>query len=53
MGEFAGMRGQRNYFLQDRRGNVIENKGAVWKKPSGSGNVYENKGDSRLKRECC
>jgi hypothetical protein len=40
-------------FLQDRRGNVIENKGALWKKPSRSGNVYENKGDSRLRRECC
>jgi hypothetical protein len=31
-------------FLQDRRGNVVENKGALWKKPSRSGNVYENKG---------
>jgi hypothetical protein len=26
-------------------GNVIENKGPLWKTWGGSGNVYENKGD--------
>jgi hypothetical protein len=40
-------------FLQEQRGNVIENKGELWKKPEQGGNVYENKGDPRLKRECC
>jgi hypothetical protein len=34
MGDFAGMLEQRNSFLQDRRGNVVENKGALWKKPA-------------------
>jgi len=30
--------------LHERRGNVVENKGALWKKPERSGDVYENKG---------
>jgi hypothetical protein len=31
-------------FLNERRRNVIENKGPLWKTPAASGNVYENKG---------
>jgi hypothetical protein len=30
--------------LNERRGNVYENKGLVWKTRERSGNVYENKG---------
>jgi hypothetical protein len=33
----------------ERRGNVIENKGPLWKKWGGSGNVIENKGSYALK----
>jgi hypothetical protein len=32
--------------LTELRGNIIENKGPLWKTWGGSGNVYENKGDS-------
>jgi hypothetical protein len=49
MGEFADVLEQRNSFLHEQSGYVIENKGAMWKKRSGSGNVYENKGDSGQK----
>jgi hypothetical protein len=31
--------------MLDRGGNVVENKGALWKTWGRSGNVYENKGD--------
>jgi hypothetical protein len=31
--------------LTERRGNVHENKGQVWKTRERSGNVYENKGN--------
>jgi hypothetical protein len=30
--------------MTERRGNVIENKGSVWKRWQGSWNVIENKG---------
>jgi hypothetical protein len=30
--------------LNERRRNVVENKGSLWKTRAGSGNVYENKG---------
>jgi hypothetical protein len=33
MGEFAGMLEQGNSFLLEQSGNVVENKGALWKKP--------------------
>jgi len=45
MGKFAGLLEQRNSFLHEPSGYVIENKGAVWKKPPGSGNAYGNRGD--------
>jgi hypothetical protein len=44
--------GGRILFFTDRRGNVIENKGRVWKALGLSGNVYENKGDASIRREC-
>jgi len=37
-------RKERILFLRERRGYVYENKGPLWKKWAGSGNVYENKG---------
>ena len=40
-------------FLTERSGNVIENKGRLWKTLERSWNVYENKGDTSRKRECC
>jgi len=43
---------RRILFLEDRSGDVIENKGPLWKKWGRSGNVFENKGDSVSKREC-
>jgi hypothetical protein len=30
--------------MTERRGNVIENKGPLWKTGGRSGNVHENKG---------
>jgi hypothetical protein len=30
--------------MDERRTNVIENKGQLWKTPGKSGNVVENKG---------
>jgi hypothetical protein len=39
--------------MQERRGNVYENKGSVFHSPRQSGNVVDYKGDSRLKRESC
>jgi hypothetical protein len=30
-----------------------ENKGRLWKTLRRSGNVYENKGDISIRRECC
>jgi hypothetical protein len=35
---------EKNSFLAERRGNVIENKGPLWKIWGRSWNVYENKG---------
>jgi hypothetical protein len=35
--------------VKERRGNVYENKGSLWKKWGRSGNVVENKGTYRLK----
>ena len=40
------------FFLTEQRGNVIENKGPLWKTLGRSGNVYENKGDALRRREC-
>ena len=54
----AGIRGQqrrrpgKGIFLNERSGNVYENKGPLWKTPDRSGNVFENKGVSCLIREC-
>ena len=37
--------GERNFLeLKERTGNVIENKGALWKTRRRSGNIIENKG---------
>ena len=44
---------ERNYFLHDRCGNVLENKGPVWTKRGTSGNIADYKGDRRRKQECC
>jgi hypothetical protein len=35
--------------VHERYGNVIENKGRLWKTPQESGNVTENKGGYALK----
>jgi hypothetical protein len=35
--------------LKDQRGNVVENKGPLWKTRRQSGNVMENKGSYVLK----
>jgi hypothetical protein len=40
-------RGKKNSFLNERTGNVIENKGPLWKTRERSGNVVENKGAPR------
>jgi hypothetical protein len=37
--------------MQERGENVYENKGSVFHSLDQSGNVLDNKGDSRLKRE--
>jgi hypothetical protein len=39
---------QEFFFLRERRGNVYENKGPLWRKWKRSGNVIENKGTYRL-----
>jgi len=39
-----GSNSKRILFLNDRRGNVIENKGPLWKTRRQSLNIYENKG---------
>jgi hypothetical protein len=44
--------GGRILFLTERRGNVIENKGRLWETLGRSWNVYENKGDASVRREC-
>ena len=36
-------------FLLDQSGNVVENKGGLWKKPDQSANLIENKGSYALK----
>jgi hypothetical protein len=40
----GGLQLERNSFLTDRNGNVIENKGPLWETWGQSWNVYENKG---------
>jgi hypothetical protein len=40
------------FFLIEQHGDVIENKGPLWKTLGLSGNVYENKGDALRRREC-
>jgi hypothetical protein len=39
--------------VNERTGNVIENKGMLWKTPERSWNVYENKEDRSGIWECC
>jgi hypothetical protein len=39
--------------LNERTGNVIENKGWLWKAWERTGNVIENKGSYANNRECC
>jgi hypothetical protein len=39
--------------MNERSGNIIENKGPLWKTPEQGWNVYENKGDITIVRECC
>jgi hypothetical protein len=34
----------KEFFFDERRRDVTENKGPPWKRSGGSGNVYENKG---------
>jgi hypothetical protein len=38
-----GCNSKRILFLNDQRGNVVENKGPLWKIRSQSRNIYENK----------
>jgi hypothetical protein len=38
--------------LNERTGNVLENKGSLWKTYERSGNVVDNKGHSSMIREC-
>jgi len=51
-GQEVCSRGEEFFFLTERCGNVIENKGRLWKAQGRSGNVYENKGDTSRMREC-
>jgi hypothetical protein len=51
-GQEVCFRGEKFFLLTEQCGNVIENKGRPWKTLSLSGNVYENKGDTSIKREC-
>jgi hypothetical protein len=43
-------RSRNNSFLTERCGNVIENKGPLWKRSSGGGDVIDYKGDIHIKR---
>jgi hypothetical protein len=40
---YARVAVEKEIFLNERRVNVIENKGPLWKTGRESGNVYENK----------
>jgi hypothetical protein len=40
----SGLQFGRNSFLNERTGNVVENKGPLWKTREQSGNVHENTG---------
>ena len=51
-GQKVCFRGEEFFFLTERSGNVIENKGRLWKTRGLSGNVYENKGDAGGRRDC-
>jgi hypothetical protein len=51
-GQEVCFREEQSFFLTEQRGNVIENKGRLWKTRGLSGNLYENKGDTSIKREC-
>ena len=51
-GQEVCFREEEFFFLTEQRGNVIENKGRLWKTQGQSGNVYENKGDAGGMREC-
>jgi hypothetical protein len=41
---YHGLQLEKNSFLNERTGNVHENKGPLWKTCERSGNVHENKG---------
>jgi hypothetical protein len=41
-----------NTKMNERSGNVIENKGPLWKTPEAGSNLLENKGDTCIIREC-
>jgi hypothetical protein len=47
--KFRGGTWKRILFLRERSGNVIENKGRLWKTQGLSGNVIENKWSYALK----
>ena len=51
-GQEVSFRGEEFFFLTERRGNIIENKGRPWKTLRRGWNVYENKGDASIRREC-
>ena len=49
----VGFNFEENSFLRERCGKLIENKGQAWKTWVRTGNVYEKKVLSHIKRECC
>ena len=50
---FVGVKEKRGPLqLNEQRGNVIENKGLLWKTSGQSGNVIDNKVHTTLFREC-
>jgi hypothetical protein len=51
-GQEVCFRREEFFFLIEQCGDVVENKGRLWKTRGLSGNVYENKGDTSIKREC-
>jgi hypothetical protein len=52
IGQKVCIREEEFFFLIEQYGDVIENKGPLWKTLGLSGNVYENKGDAMIRREC-
>jgi len=51
-GQEVSFREEEFFFLTEQHGDVIENKGWLWKTLDRSGNVYEKKGDASIRREC-